>query len=61
MMEGRTSIIITHRFNALTRVDKIFVMDDGEIVERGTHDELIEAKGIYARMYEQQKLRESLD
>ena len=61
LMEGRTSIIITHRYNALSRVDKIFVMDDGRIVEHGNHEELLAKQGTYARMYEQQKLRESLD
>ena len=61
MMRDRTTIILTHRYNALSRVDTIFVMDEGRVVERGSHDELIAASGLYARMYEQQKLRESLE
>ena len=61
IMQGRTSIMLTHRFNALTEVDKIFVLDDGRVVEQGTHDELIERNGVYAQMYRRQKLREQYD
>ncbi len=61
IMEGRTSILLTHRFNALTEVDKIFVLDEGRLVEVGSHDELVEQDGLYADMYRRQKLREQLD
>lgn len=61
IMDGRTSIIITHRFNALLRVDKIFVLDQGQIVETGTHEDLLNAGGIYAELYERQKLQEELE
>ncbi len=58
IMAGRTSILLTHRFNALRQVDQIFVLRDGHLVEQGTHDELIAADGHYAEMYRRQKLRE---
>lgn len=61
IMKGRTSILITHRFNALTQVDRIFVLDEGRLIEEGTHQELIDAGGPYAEMYERQKLREQLE
>lgn len=61
IMRGRTSIIITHRFNALSRVDRIYVLDEGRIVESGTHYELIKSAGVYASMLERQKLREQLE
>jgi ATP-binding cassette, subfamily B, multidrug efflux pump len=61
IMAGRTSILITHRFNALSEVDRVFVLDHGELIESGTHQELIEAGGYYADMYHRQKLREELD
>lgn len=61
LMRGRTSIMITHRFNALARVDKIYVLDEGRIVESGTHHELIKSAGVYASMLERQKLREQLE
>ncbi|MFW5966987.1 MAG: ABC transporter ATP-binding protein, partial [Persicimonas sp.] len=61
IMKDRTSIILTHRFNALARVDCIFMLEEGRIVERGSHEELIEARGAYYRMCERQKLEESLD
>ncbi len=61
IMRGRTSILLTHRFNALTEVDKIFVIEQGRLVEQGTHDELMERGGAYADMYHRQKLREQFD
>ncbi|RVU40702.1 ABC transporter ATP-binding protein [Lujinxingia sediminis] len=61
LMQGRTSILITHRFNALTQVDRIFVLDHGELIEQGTHAQLLEQGGLYAEMYARQKLREQLE
>jgi ATP-binding cassette subfamily B protein len=61
IMRGRTSILLTHRYNALARVDRIFVLDEGRVVEEGSHDELLAQGGVYAQMYAQQKLRERLE
>lgn len=60
IMKGRTSLILTHRFNALTRVDRILVLDEGRVVEDGTHAELLERGGVYADMFERQRLQEQL-
>lgn len=60
IMKDRTTIILTHRFNALSRVDKIFVLDEGRIVEEGSHLELLAARGVYYEMCERQRLEESL-
>ncbi len=54
VMAGRTSIIIAHRLSTILAADQIFVFNRGEIVERGTHPELLEADGIYAGLYETQ-------
>ena len=61
VMAGRTSILITHRFNALPRVDRIFVLERGRIVEEGTHDELVSRGGVYAAMWARQQLAEELE
>lgn len=61
LMRDRTSILITHRYNALARVDRIFVMEEGRLIEQGTHEQLMALGQVYAKMYEQQKLRESLE
>lgn len=58
-LESKTAIIITHRLYNLLQYDKIIVLEDGQIVEEGTHDELILAGGIYAELYDQQSLVES--
>lgn len=51
LLEGRTSFIIAHRLSTIVNSDKILVINDGEIVEQGSHEELISKKGIYYGMY----------
>ncbi len=59
-MKERTSIIISHRISTVKSADKIFVIDQGRIVEEGTHEELIELKGIYADIHFKQQLEDEL-
>ncbi|MBK8944208.1 MAG: ABC transporter ATP-binding protein [Ignavibacteriae bacterium] len=59
-MNGRTSIIISHRISTVKNADKIIVLQNGEIVEKGTHDELVKLDGIYADLNNKQLLEEEL-
>jgi ATP-binding cassette subfamily B protein len=52
LMEGRTSIVIAHRLATIERADRIFVIQDGAIVEAGKHEELLARGGLYARLHE---------
>ena len=54
IMENRTSIIISHRVSSAKLADKIIVLDDGKMVEQGSHDYLLNLKGVYADLYEKQ-------
>ncbi len=54
LMEGRTSFIIAHRLSTIKNADLILVMNDGNIIEQGTHDELIKQNGFYADLYNSQ-------
>lgn len=51
MMQGRTSFIVAHRLSTIKQCDLILVMQDGDIVERGTHDSLLADNGLYAKLY----------
>jgi ATP-binding cassette subfamily B protein len=57
----RTVILVTHRIAAASRCDRIIVLDEGRIVEEGTHDELVEGDGIYAAFAEEQKMARELE
>lgn len=54
IMHGRTTFVIAHRLSTVKRADEVVVLEKGEIVERGTHDELIARRGLYRRIYDVQ-------
>ena len=58
LMEGRTRVVVAHRLRTVVEADQILVMDEGQIVERGTHTELLAAGGKYAEMW---KVQQTLD
>lgn len=57
LMENRTSIVIAHRLSTIRHADEIIVLQQGKIVERGTHDALIEKKGFYKRLVDMQEVK----
>jgi ATP-binding cassette, subfamily B, multidrug efflux pump len=60
VMRSRTTIIVSHRISTVRNADQILVLDDGAIVERGTHDQLVARNGLYAELYRKQLLEEEL-
>ena len=61
IMKDRTTILISHRISTVKDADHIVVLDEGSIVEAGTHEQLLEQNGIYAGIYETQLLQEELE
>jgi len=59
-LTGRTSIVIAHRLSTIAQADQILVIDKGEIVERGTHEQLVEKRGLYFDLFERQNLQGEL-
>jgi ATP-binding cassette subfamily B protein len=58
---GRTSVIVSHRISSIRQADQILVLDDGCVIERGTHDELLAHGGLYASIYERQLLEAEME
>ncbi|TFF35906.1 ABC transporter ATP-binding protein [Mucilaginibacter psychrotolerans] len=59
IMQGKTSVIISHRISTIKNADKILVIDNGQIIEQGTHEQLMEMKAAYFELYEMQLLEEA--
>src|SRR5690606_24172425 len=57
IMEGRTSIVISHRVSSAKLADKILVLDDGRIIEQGSHNDLLAVNGVYKELYHKQLQR----
>jgi subfamily B ATP-binding cassette protein MsbA len=54
LMKNRTSFVIAHRLSTILNADRIIVIDDGEIVQQGKHEELVNAGGLYQKLYQMQ-------
>ena len=61
ILKNKTCLIISHRISAVKEVDEILVLDEGQIIERGNHDQLVRLGGVYAELYQQQRLSEELE
>ena len=59
-MEGRTSFVIAHRLSTIRNSDLILVMNEGDIVEQGTHEELLQKGGFYEKLYNSQFQEEDI-
>jgi ATP-binding cassette subfamily B protein len=59
-MKQRTTLLVSHRVSTVRNADQILVLDEGEVVERGNHDELVASGGLYAELYRKQLLEEEL-
>ena len=57
LMQERTSLVIAHRLSTVRHADEILVLQKGEIVERGTHDQLVDLNGFYRRLVDMQEVR----
>ncbi|MEE2638949.1 MAG: ATP-binding cassette domain-containing protein, partial [Acidobacteriota bacterium] len=60
-LRGRTSVIVSHRISTVREADHILVLDDGRVVEEGTHDELVRHDGLYAGLHRKQLLEQALE
>ena len=60
LIRGKTAIVIAHRFSTIRRANTIFVIEDGRIVESGTHEQLLPSGGLYAKLYELQFRQEDV-
>ncbi|MGH7875209.1 MAG: ABC transporter ATP-binding protein [Candidatus Binatia bacterium] len=61
ILKEKTCLIISHRISAVKEADEILVLDEGKIIERGNHEELVRRAGVYAELYQQQRLSEELE
>jgi ATP-binding cassette, subfamily B, multidrug efflux pump len=61
ILKEKTCLIISHRISAVKDADEILVFEEGRILERGTHHQLVERGGLYAELHRQQRLAEELE
>jgi ATP-binding cassette subfamily C protein len=54
-LQGRTTVIVAHRLSAVRQADRVYVFEDGQVIEQGSHDELLDQQGLYSRLYGQRQ------